>query len=138
MMSTFAALVGQSGSGKSTVISLLERFYDPEVGEVLIDGVNLKKYKLKWLRQQMGLVSQKPILFTTTTKENISYGKENAIDEESSIAIELANAANFIGKLPQGLDTTVGENGTELSGGQKQRLTIARDILNNPKNTSPR
>ncbi|KAF3675292.1 ABC transporter B family member 11 [Capsicum annuum] len=127
------ALVGQSGSGKSTIISLLERFYDPEVGEVLIDGVNLKKYQLKWLRQQMGLVSQEPILFATTIKENISYGKENATEEEINAAIELANAANFISKLPQGLDTTVGEHGTQLSGGQKQRLAIARAILKNPK-----
>lgn len=96
-----AALVGQSGSGKSTVISLLERFYDPEAGEVLIDGVNLKKFQLKWLRQQMGLVSQEPILFATTIKENISYGKENATDDEIKTAIELANAAKFLNKLPQ-------------------------------------
>ncbi|XP_049382380.1 ABC transporter B family member 9-like isoform X3 [Solanum stenotomum] len=127
------ALVGQSGSGKSTIISLLERFYDPEVGEVLIDGVNLKKYQLKWLRQQMGLVSQEPILFATTIRENISYGKENATEEEIYAAIELANAANFIDKLPQGLDTMVGEHGTQLSGGQKQRLAIARAIVKNPK-----
>ncbi|MCD7457389.1 ATP-binding cassette sub- B member 9 [Datura stramonium] len=127
------ALVGQSGSGKSTIISLLQRFYDPEVGEVLIDGVNLMKYQLKWLRQQMGLVSQEPILFATTIKENISYGKENATEEEINTAIELANAANFIEKLPQGLDTMVGEHGTQLSGGQKQRLAIARAILKNPK-----
>lgn len=95
------ALVGQSGSGKSTVISLLERFYDPEAGEVLIDGVNLKKFQLKWLRQQMGLVSQEPILFATTIKENISYGKENATEDEIKTAIELANAAKFLDKLPQ-------------------------------------
>ncbi|XP_069150564.1 ABC transporter B family member 9 [Solanum lycopersicum] len=127
------ALVGQSGSGKSTIISLLERFYDPESGEVLLDGVNLKKYQLKWLRQQMGLVSQEPILFATTIRENISYGKDNATEEEISAAIELANAANFIDKLPQGLDTMVGEHGTQLSGGQKQRLAIARAIVKNPK-----
>ncbi|CAN4082123.1 unnamed protein product [Withania somnifera] len=127
------ALVGQSGSGKSTVISLLERFYDPEAGEVLIDGVNLKKYQLKWLRQQMGLVSQEPVLFDTTIKENISYGKENATEEEINAATEIANAAKFIEKLPQGLDTMVGEHGTQLSGGQKQRLAIARAILKNPK-----
>ncbi|TMW90930.1 hypothetical protein EJD97_015040 [Solanum chilense] len=127
------ALVGQSGSGKSTVISLLERFYDPEAGEVLIDGVNLKKFQLKWLRQQMGLVSQEPILFATTIKENISYGKENATEDEIKTAIELANAAKFLDKLPQGLDTMVGEHGTQLSGGQKQRLAIARAILKNPR-----
>ncbi|KAK4710892.1 hypothetical protein R3W88_005405 [Solanum pinnatisectum] len=127
------ALVGQSGSGKSTIISLLERFYDPEVGEALIDGVNLKKYQLKWLRQQMGLVSEEPILFATTIRENISYGKENATEEEIRAAIELANAANFIDKLPQGLHTMVSEHGTQLSGGQKQRLAIARAIVKNPK-----
>ncbi|CAA3003403.1 ABC transporter B family member 9-like [Olea europaea subsp. europaea] len=128
-----AALVGQSGSGKSTVISLLERFYDPDAGEVLIDGVNLKMLKLKWIRGKMGLVSQEPILFATTLKENILYGKANASDEEIRTAIELANAAKFIDKLPQGLDTMVGEHGTQLSGGQKQRVAIARAILKNPK-----
>ncbi|KAF3675298.1 ABC transporter B family member 3 [Capsicum annuum] len=130
---TTVALVGQSGSGKSTIIGLLERFYDPEAGEVLLDGINLKKYQLKWLRQQMGLVSPEPILFATTIKENISYGKENATEEEIRAAIEIANAANFIEQLPQGLDTKVGEHGTQLSGGQKQRLAIARAILKNPK-----
>ncbi|KAL2473720.1 ABC transporter B family member 9 [Forsythia ovata] len=128
-----AALVGQSGSGKSTVISLLERFYDPEAGEVFLDGVNLKKLKLQWLRSQLGLVGQEPVLFATTMKENILYGKEDATDEEIRKAIELANAAKFIDKLPQGLDTMVGEHGTALSGGQKQRLAIARAILKNPK-----
>ena len=96
-----AALVGQSGSGKSTVISLVERFYDPEAGEVLIDNVNLKKMQLKWIREKIGLVGQEPVLFTTTIKGNITYGKENATDEEIRTAIELANAAKFIDKLPQ-------------------------------------
>jgi len=128
-----AALVGQSGSGKSTVISLLERFYDPEAGEVFLDGVNLKKLKLQWLRSQLGLVGQEPVLFATSMKENILYGKEDATDEEIRKAIELANAAKFIDKLPHGLDTMVGEHGTALSGGQKQRLAIARAILKNPK-----
>ncbi|KAK2993902.1 hypothetical protein RJ640_012776 [Escallonia rubra] len=128
-----AALVGQSGSGKSTVISLLERFYDPDAGEVLIDGVNLKTMRLKWIREKMGLVSQEPILFATTIRENIAYGKENATPEEIKTAIELANAAKFIDKLPQGLDTMVGEHGTQLSGGQKQRIAIARAILKNPR-----
>lgn len=128
-----AALVGQSGSGKSTVISLVERFYDPERGEVLIDGVNLKKMQLRWIREKIGLVSQEPILFGTTIKENIGYGKENATSEEIRKAIELANAAKFIDKLPKGLDTMVGEHGTQLSGGQKQRIAIARAILKNPR-----
>ncbi|PHU08870.1 hypothetical protein BC332_20730 [Capsicum chinense] len=90
------SLVGESGRENSIVISLLERFYDPEAGGVRIDGVNLKKYQLKWLRQQIGLVSQEPILFAITIKENISYGKQNATEEEINTAIEIANAANFI------------------------------------------
>ncbi|GMI93521.1 ATP-binding cassette B9, P-glycoprotein 9 [Hibiscus trionum] len=130
---TTAALVGQSGSGKSTVISLLERFYDPESGEVLIDGVDLKKMQLKWIRGKIGLVSQEPILFATTISENIAYGKDNATPEEIREAIEMANAAKFIDKLPEGLDTMVGEHGTQLSGGQKQRIAIARAILKNPR-----
>ncbi|KAG1334931.1 ABC transporter B family member 9 [Cocos nucifera] len=130
---TTMALVGESGSGKSTVISLVERFYDPQAGEVLIDGVNIKKLRLGWLREKIGLVSQEPVLFTTTIKENISYGKEGATEEEIRRAIELANAAKFIDKMPVGLDTMVGEHGTQLSGGQKQRIAIARAILKNPK-----
>ena len=98
---TTAALVGQSGSGKSTVISLLQRFYDPDGGEVLVDGINLKKFQLKWIREKTGLVSQEPILFATTIGENIAYGKENATNEEIRTAIEIANAAKFIDKLPK-------------------------------------
>ncbi|XP_004234243.1 ABC transporter B family member 9 [Solanum lycopersicum] len=128
-----AALVGQSGSGKSTVISLLQRFYDPEAGEILIDGVDIKKFQLKWLRQQMGLVSQEPVLFATTIRENIMYGKENSSEEEIRNAIKLANAAKFIDKLPKGLDTMVGGHGTQISGGQKQRIAIARAILKDPR-----
>ncbi|CAA7042871.1 unnamed protein product [Microthlaspi erraticum] len=130
---TTMALVGQSGSGKSTVISLIERFYDPESGEVLIDNINLKKLQLRWIRSKIGLVSQEPVLFATTIKENIAYGKEDATEQEIRTAVELANAAKFIDKLPQGLDTMVGEHGTQMSGGQKQRLAIARAILKNPK-----
>lgn len=96
-----AALVGQSGSGKSTVINLLERFYDPDSGEVLIDGVDIKKLQLTWLRQNIGLVGQEPILFATTIRDNVAYGKDNATDEEIRRAIELANAAKFINRLPQ-------------------------------------
>lgn len=98
---TTAALVGHSGSGKSTVISLLERFYDPDSGEVFIDGVNLKKFNLRWLREKIGLVSQEPILFATSIRENILYGKENATEQEIRAATELANAAKFIDKLPK-------------------------------------
>ncbi|XP_030460441.1 ABC transporter B family member 11-like [Syzygium oleosum] len=130
---TTAALVGQSGSGKSTVISLIERFYDPQSGEVLIDGINLKEFQLKWIRSKIGLVSQEPVLFACSIKENIAYGKEGTTVEEIKAAAELANAAKFIDKLPQGLDTMVGEHGTQLSGGQKQRVAIARAILKDPR-----
>ncbi|KAK3445779.1 hypothetical protein EUGRSUZ_A01005 [Eucalyptus grandis] len=130
---TTAALVGQSGSGKSTVISLIERFYDPHAGEVLIDGINLKEFQLKWIRSKIGLVSQEPVLFACSIKDNIAYGKEGTTLEEIKAAAELANAAKFIDKLPQGFDTMVGEHGTQLSGGQKQRVAIARAILKNPR-----
>ncbi|KAF2325016.1 hypothetical protein GH714_022250 [Hevea brasiliensis] len=130
---TTAALVGQSGSGKSTVISLIERFYDPQAGEVLIDGVNLKEFQLKWIREKLGLVSQEPVLFTASIRDNIAYGKDGATTEEIRAAAELANAAKFIDKLPQGLDTMAGEHGTQLSGGQKQRIAIARAILKDPR-----
>ncbi|KAF8086658.1 hypothetical protein N665_0615s0008 [Sinapis alba] len=128
-----AALVGESGSGKSTVISLIERFYDPKAGQVLIDGVNLKEFQLKWIRSKIGLVSQEPVLFSSSIMENIAYGKEKATIQEIKAATELANAAKFIDKLPQGLDTMVGEHGTQLSGGQKQRIAIARAILKDPR-----
>ncbi|KAL5537680.1 hypothetical protein UlMin_045273 [Ulmus minor] len=128
-----AALVGQSGSGKSTVISLIERFYDPHAGEVLIDGINMKEFQLKWIRSKIGLVSQEPVLFASSIKENIAYGKDGATIEEIRAAAELANASKFIDKLPQGYDTMVGEHGTQLSGGQKQRVAIARAILKDPR-----
>ncbi|XP_013631705.1 PREDICTED: ABC transporter B family member 4 [Brassica oleracea var. oleracea] len=130
---TTVALVGQSGSGKSTVVSLIERFYDPQAGEVLIDGVNLKEFQLKWIRSKIGLVSQEPVLFTSSIKDNIAYGKEDATLEEIKAAAELANASKFVDKLPQGLDTMVGEHGTQLSGGQKQRIAVARAILKDPR-----
>ncbi|XP_020593545.1 ABC transporter B family member 11-like [Phalaenopsis equestris] len=130
---TTTALVGESGSGKSTVISLIERFYDPQTGEVLIDGTNIKDLQLRWLRGKIGLVSQEPVLFASSIKDNISYGKDNATTEEIRVAAELANASKFIDKMPQGLDTMVGEHGTQLSGGQKQRIAIARAILKDPK-----
>jgi ATP-binding cassette subfamily B (MDR/TAP) protein 1 len=98
---TTTALVGQSGSGKSTVISLIERFYDPQGGEILIDSINLREFQLKWIRQKIGLVSQEPVLFACSIKENIGYGKDAATDEEIRYAAELANAANFIDKFPQ-------------------------------------
>ncbi|XP_074310728.1 ABC transporter B family member 21-like [Silene latifolia] len=130
---TTVALVGQSGSGKSTVVSLIERFYDPHAGEVLVDGINIKEFQLRWLRQKIGLVSQEPVLFGSSIRDNIGYGKDGATDEEIRTATELANASKFIDKLPQGLDTLVGEHGTQLSGGQKQRIAIARAILKDPR-----
>ena len=98
---TTTALVGQSGSGKSTVISLIERFYDPHAGEVLIDGINLKDFQLKWIREKIGLVSQEPVLFSSSIKDNIAYGKDEATYDEIRTASELANAFKFIDKLPQ-------------------------------------
>ncbi|XP_031393227.1 ABC transporter B family member 4-like isoform X2 [Punica granatum] len=130
---TTTALVGQSGSGKSTVISLIERFYDPQAGQVLIDGINPREFQIKWIRSKIGLVSQEPVLFASSIRDNIAYGKECATLEEIQTATELANAAKFIDKLPQGLNTMVGEHGTQLSGGQKQRVAIARAILKNPR-----
>jgi len=94
------AIVGESGSGKSTVIKLVERFYDPQAGEVSIDGINIKCLRLGQLREKIGLVSQEPLLFATSIRENIVYGKEDATDEEIMAATKLANAANFIDKLP--------------------------------------
>ncbi|CAH9078904.1 unnamed protein product [Cuscuta europaea] len=127
------AIVGESGSGKSTVISLLQRFYDPDSGEITLDGVEIRKLRVKWLRQQMGLVSQEPVLFNDTIRANIAYGKGGASEAEITSAAELANAHNFISALRQGYDTTVGERGVQLSGGQKQRVAIARAIVKAPK-----
>ncbi|KAI4968971.1 hypothetical protein ZWY2020_046301 [Hordeum vulgare] len=130
---TTMAIVGESGSGKSTVISLVERFYDPQAGEVLIDGVNLKDLRIDSIRRKISLVSQEPLLFMTSIKDNITYGKEDATIEEIKRAAKLANAVNFIDKLPNGYDTMVGHRGAQLSGGQKQRIAIARAIIKNPK-----
>ncbi|KAH0777017.1 hypothetical protein KY290_008428 [Solanum tuberosum] len=127
------ALVGGSGSGKSTIISLIERFYDPQSGEIFIDGRNLKDFQVKWIRQKIALVSQEPTLFSTSIKENVAYGKDGATKEEIEAAIEIANASKFINRLPKGIETNVGERGTQLSGGQKQRIAIARAILKDPR-----
>ncbi|KAL6899792.1 hypothetical protein ACP4OV_006450 [Aristida adscensionis] len=127
------ALIGASGSGKSTVIALLERFYDPSAGEVMLDGVNIRRLRLKWWRGQIGLVSQEPVLFATSIKENILFGKEDATLEEITTAARAANAHDFISQLPMGYDTQVGERGVQMSGGQKQRIAIARAILKSPK-----
>ncbi|KAK9312643.1 P-loop containing nucleoside triphosphate hydrolase protein, partial [Lipomyces starkeyi] len=136
------ALVGASGSGKSTIVGLIERFYNPVCGQVTLDGVDIKDLNVKWLRQQIGLVSQEPILFACTIFENVAFGlvgtrHEYASEIEKRKLVEeacrQANATVFIDSLPNGLDTHVGERGFLLSGGQKQRLAIARAIVANPK-----
>ncbi|KAG6590565.1 multidrug resistance protein ABC superfamily [Phytophthora cinnamomi] len=126
------ALVGPSGSGKSTVISLLERFYDPLDGSVKIDGEDVRSLNVKWLRQQIGLVGQEPVLFATSIMENIRHGRPAASDSEVVEAAKMANAFNFIMEFPEGFATEVGERGAQLSGGQKQRIAIARAIIKNP------
>ncbi|CAI0471007.1 unnamed protein product [Linum tenue] len=126
------ALVGGSGSGKSTIVSLIERFYEPESGQILIDGVDIKDFDLKWLRQQIGLVNQEPALFATSIKKNILYGKDDATMEEITHAAKLAEASSFINNLPDRFETQVGERGIQLSGGQKQRIAISRAIVKNP------
>ncbi|CAM8936252.1 unnamed protein product [Rhodiola kirilowii] len=126
------ALVGASGCGKSTAISLVQRFYDADEGVVKIDGLDIKTLKLKWLRGKMGLVSQEHALFGTSIRENIKFGKLNATNDEIIAAAMAANAHNFIMQLPQGYDTNVGDRGGFLSGGQKQRIAIARAIVKNP------
>ncbi|PPS07602.1 hypothetical protein GOBAR_AA13027 [Gossypium barbadense] len=127
------AVVGGSGSGKSTVVSMVERFYDPNEGQVLLDNVDIKILQLKWLRSQIGLVNQEPALFATTILENILYGKPDATMDEVEAAASAANAHSFITLLPNGYNTQVGERGVQLSGGQKQRIAIARAMLKNPK-----
>uniref|UniRef100_A0A672LW30 ATP-binding cassette sub-family B member 5 n=1 Tax=Sinocyclocheilus grahami TaxID=75366 RepID=A0A672LW30_SINGR len=127
------ALVGASGCGKSTTIQLLQRFYDPGSGEVTLDGHDIRSLNVCWLRENMGIVSQEPVLFGTTIAENIRYGREDATDEDIERAIKEANAYDFISKLPDKLNTMVGERGAQLSGGQKQRIAIARALVKNPK-----
>ncbi|KAI3852461.1 hypothetical protein MKX03_017750 [Papaver bracteatum] len=126
------ALVGASGCGKSTVIALLQRFYDSDSGVIRIDGVDIKTLQLKWMRAKMGLVSQEHALFGTSIKENILFGKPDATMDEIVAASVAANAHKFVRKLPEGYDTKVGEHGDLLSGGQKQRIAIARAIIKNP------
>jgi ATP-binding cassette subfamily B (MDR/TAP) protein 1 len=137
-----AAIAGASGSGKSTIVSLVERFYDPTSGIVRLDGRDIRDLNVKWLRSQIGLVSQEPTLFATTIRQNVAYGligteHEHASDEDKFAQIKeacrKANADGFISKLPAGYDTMVGERGFLLSGGQKQRVAIARAIVSDPK-----
>ncbi|CAH2058721.1 unnamed protein product [Thlaspi arvense] len=125
------AVVGVSGSGKSTIISLIERYYDPVAGQVLLDGRDLKSYNLRWLRSHMGLIQQEPIIFSTTIRENIIYARHNASEAEMKEAARIANAHHFISSLAHGYDTHIGMRGVELTQGQKQRIAIARVVLKN-------
>ena len=125
------ALVGQSGSGKSTIANLLTRFYDVNEGEILIDGHNLKALTKQSLRDQIGLVTQDSILFNNSIKNNLKIGSNGASDEEIIKALKIANAWEFVKDLPYGIDTNIGDSGNSLSGGQKQRLSIARAVLKN-------
>lgn len=126
------ALVGQSGSGKSTMVDLIPRYYDVQEGEVLIDGINVKDLAVNDLRQLIGNVNQEAILFNASFKDNIRFGKTDATDEEIANAAKIANAYDFIMKSEHGFDTGIGDRGGRLSGGQRQRISIARAILKNP------
>jgi len=129
---TTAAIVGPSGSGKSTVIALVQRFYDPQAGAVLLDATDIRSLRLSWLRSQMALVQQEPVLFGGTIMENISYGCSGASAADVESAAKLANAHGFTSAFPDGYRTRVGERGVQLSGGQKQRIAIARAIIRDP------
>jgi subfamily B ATP-binding cassette protein MsbA len=126
------ALVGQSGSGKSTMVDLIPRYYDVQEGEVLIDGINVKDLGIHDLRSLIGNVNQEAILFNDSFKNNIRFGNEEATDEEIINAAKIANAYEFIMESEHGFDTNIGDRGGRLSGGQRQRVSIARAILKNP------
>ncbi|XP_078572123.1 ATP-dependent translocase ABCB1-like [Branchiostoma floridae x Branchiostoma japonicum] len=127
------ALCGSSGCGKSTTVQLIQRFYDPTKGMVTLDGHDIRSLNIQWLRQNIGVVSQEPVLFATTIAENISYGRAGVTQEEIEKAAKEANAHDFIKRLPKKYNTLVGERGAQLSGGQKQRIAIARALVRNPK-----
>jgi ABC transporter fused permease/ATP-binding protein len=127
------AIVGASGAGKSTIAALLSRLYDPNAGVVRLDGHDLKTLDPEWLRQQVGVVSQEPVLFSTSIADNVRYGKRGASEAEVIAACKVANAHDFVTRFPDGYATNVGERGVQLSGGQKQRIAIARAVLKNPR-----
>ncbi|EJW75719.1 hypothetical protein WUBG_13374 [Wuchereria bancrofti] len=127
------ALVGSSGCGKSTVIQLIERFYDPLNGRVMYDNIDVRYLNLYNIRNQIALVSQEPVLFNYSIRENIAYGLNGINQRQIEEAAKQANAHDFIMKMKDGYDTVVGENGGHLSGGQKQRIAIARAIIRNPQ-----
>jgi subfamily B ATP-binding cassette protein MsbA len=126
------ALVGSSGAGKSTLADLIPRFHDVTEGELLIDGINIKEYSLKSVREQISIVTQEPILFNDTIANNILIGKQNAVASEVEDAATVANAHQFISKKENSYNTNIGDRGTKLSGGERQRLTIARAVIKNP------
>nr|XP_025879974.1 ABC transporter B family member 19 [Oryza sativa Japonica Group] len=127
------ALVGVSGGGKSTMFALIERFYDPTRGSITLDGHDLASLNLRWLRSQIGLVGQEPVLFSTSIIENVMMGKENATRHDAISACAMANVHTFVLALPDGYDTQVGDRGAQLSGGQKQRIALARAIIRDPR-----
>lgn len=127
------AILGATGSGKSSLVNLIPRFYDPNEGEVYVDGVNVKEFKLEELRRRVGIVLQKSELFSATVAENIRWGDEDAADEDIVNAAKIAQADEFISRMPEGYDSMIAEKGASLSGGQKQRMSIARAILKKPE-----
>src|SRR5437762_10985722 len=126
-------LCGPSGAGKSTFVNLICRFYDVTDGQILVDGIDIRDYDVKWLRRQIGMVLQEPYLFHGTIAENIRYGNPDATEEQIMVAARAANAHDFVVGFPDGYDTMVGERGQSLSGGERQRISIARAILHNPR-----
>jgi len=127
------ALVGSSGAGKSTITSLLLRYYDPSLGKIFFDGVDSQEIEIEHLRSHIAIVPQEVILFAGSIEENIAFGNPNASSEEIKLAAQKANALEFINTFPEKFDTQVGDRGIQLSGGQKQRIAIARALLKNPR-----
>jgi ATP-binding cassette subfamily B protein len=127
------AVIGHTGSGKTTLTALVPRFYDVTAGSVLVDGTDVRDVRLASLRRSIAIISQDPFLFSTTVRENIGFGAPGATDEEIEQAAQLAQAHEFIAELPNGYDTVIGERGITLSGGQRQRIAIARALIVNPR-----
>ena len=126
------ALVGPSGAGKTTLASLVARFYDPTAGALRVDGIDLRELDLRWYRRHLGMVPQEVFLFDRSVADNIAYGAPGATRQQIEAAAAAANAVEFIERMPEGLDTLIGERGVKLSGGQRQRVAIAREILRDP------